>query len=128
MRPHFTLLLDRTTMRLSRRTALAASPLALLALGRPAAAREYPDKPIRLVVPFAPGGNADITGRLFSEILAKRLGQSVVVENRGGAGGPIGSQAVAKSAPAGYSLVLRSTRTFMLSPRLTGGTPPHSHP
>jgi tripartite-type tricarboxylate transporter receptor subunit TctC len=114
-------------MRLSRRTALAAAPLTLLALARPAASREgYPEKPIRLVVPFAPGGNADITGLLFSEILAKRLGQSVVVDNRGGAGGAIGGEAVANSAPDGYSIVLGSTGTFLVSPRMTGGKPPYT--
>jgi tripartite-type tricarboxylate transporter receptor subunit TctC len=114
-------------MPLSRRTALAAAPLFLAALARPAAAQKsYPDKPIRLVVPFAPGGNADITGRLFSEILAKRLGQSVVVENRGGAGGAIGSEAVANSAPDGYSIGLGSTGTFLVSPRMTGGKPPYT--
>ena len=114
-------------MPLRRRAAVAAAPLALLALARPAASREgYPDKPIRLVVPFAPGGNADITGRLFSEILAKRLGQSVVVENRGGAGGAIGSEAVANAAPDGYSIVLGSTGTFLVSPRMTGGRPPYT--
>lgn len=113
-------------MPLSRRTALAAAPFALLALARSASARDYPEKPIRLVVPFAPGGNADITGRLFSEILAKRLGQSVVVENRGGAGGAIGSEAVANSAPDGYSVVLGSTGTFLVSPRMTGSKPPYT--
>lgn len=109
-------------MSLHRRTLLLAP--ALLAL--PARAQSYPDKPIRLVVPFAPGGNADITGRLFSEALAKRLGQSVVVENRGGAGGAIGSEQVANSAADGYSIVLGSTGTFLVSPRMTGGKPPYT--
>jgi len=114
-------------MPLSRRTVFAAASLFLSALAHPAAAQKaYPDKPIRLVVPFAPGGNADITGRLFSEILAKRLGQSVVVENRGGAGGAIGSEAVANSSPDGYSIVLGSTGTFLVSPRMTGGKPPYT--
>lgn len=109
-----------TTLR--RRTFLLAPAL----LASPAFGQGYPDKPIRLVVPFAPGGNADITGRLFSEALAKRLGQSVVVENRGGAGGAIGSEQVANSPPDGYSVVLGSTGTFLVSPRMTGGKPPYA--
>ena len=110
---------------LTRRTAIAALLTALPAGGAFAQAA-YPDKPIRLVVPFAPGGNADLTGRLFAEALAKRLGQQVIVENRGGAGGAIGAEAVAKSPPDGYSLVLGSTGTFLVSPRMTGGKPPYT--
>ncbi|CAN5892886.1 tripartite tricarboxylate transporter substrate binding protein [soil metagenome] len=86
----------------------------------------YPDKPIRLVVPFAPGGNADLTGRLFAEALSKRLGQQVIVENRGGAGGAIGAEAVSKATPDGYTLVLGSTGTFLVSPRMTGSKPPYT--
>jgi tripartite-type tricarboxylate transporter receptor subunit TctC len=112
----------RAAMSLHRRTLLLAPAL----LAAPARAQAYPEKPIRLVVPFAPGGNADITGRLFSEALAKRLGQSVIVENRGGAGGAIGSEQVANSAPDGYSIVLGSTGTFLVSPRMTGGKPPYT--
>lgn len=111
-------------MRLSRRFLLATLPAA--ALARTAFAAGYPDKPIRLVVPFAPGGNADLTGRLFSEALAKKLGQQVIVDNRGGAGGAIGAEQVAKSPPDGYSIVLGSTGTFLVSPRMTGGTPPYT--
>ncbi len=110
---------------LMRRTTIAAL-LAALPAARALAQAGYPDKPIRLVVPFAPGGNADLTGRLFAEALAKRLGQQVIVENRGGAGGAIGAEAVAKSAPDGYSLVLGSTGTFLVSPRMTGGKPPYT--
>ncbi len=110
---------------LTRRTTIAAL-LAALPAARAFAQPGYPDKPIRLVVPFAPGGNADLTGRLFAEALATRLGQQVIVENRGGAGGAIGAEAVAKSAPDGYSLVLGSTGTFLVSPRMTGGKPPYT--
>jgi len=110
---------------LTRRTTIAAL-LAALPATRASAQAGYPDKPIRLVVPFAPGGNADLTGRLFAEALAKRLGQQVIVENRGGAGGAIGAEAVAKSPPDGYSLVLGSTGTFLVSPRMTGGKPPYT--
>ena len=110
---------------LTRRSTIAALLTALPAGGAFAQAG-YPDKPIRLVVPFAPGGNADLTGRLFAEALTKRRGQQVIVENRGGAGGAIGAEAVAKSPPDGYSLVLGSTGTFLVSPRMTGGKPPYS--
>lgn len=110
---------------LTRRTTIAAL-LAALPAARAFAQAGYPDKPIRLVVPFAPGGNADLTGRLFAEALGRRLGQQVVVENRGGAGGAIGAEAVAKSPPDGYSLVLGSTGTFLVSPRMTGGKPPYT--
>ncbi len=113
-----------------RRTAFVsalASTLATIAAGRTASAQaQWPDKPIRLIVPFAPGGNADLTGRLFAEALAKRLGQPVVVENRGGAGGAIGSEQLAKAAPDGYTVGLGSTGTFLVSPRMTGGTPPYT--
>jgi tripartite-type tricarboxylate transporter receptor subunit TctC len=86
----------------------------------------FPDRPIRLVVPFAPGGNADLTGRLFSDALSKRLGQQVVIENRGGAGGAIGAEAVSKSPADGYTLVLGSTGTFLVSPRMTGSKLPYT--
>ena len=109
----------------TRRTMITAL-LAALPAGYAFAQAAYPDKPIRLVVPFAPGGNADLTGRLFAEALARRLGQQVIVENRGGAGGAIGAEAVAKSPPDGYSLVLGSTGTFLVSPRMTGGKPPYT--
>jgi tripartite-type tricarboxylate transporter receptor subunit TctC len=111
-------------MRLSRRVVLGA-PLVMAFTGR-ARAAGYPDRPIRLVVPFAPGGNADLTGRIFGEALTKRLGQQVVIDNRGGAGGAIGAEQVAKSAPDGYSIVLGSTGTFLVSPRMTGGKPPYT--
>ena len=69
----------------------------------------YPDHPVRLIIPFAPGGSNDIVGRLIGEELAKRLGQPFVVENRGGAGSTIGTALVAKARPDGYTLLLAST-------------------
>jgi len=68
----------------------------------------YPSKPIRLIIPFPPGGSNDIVGRMVATQLGDRLGQSVVVDNRGGAGGTIGTDMAAKSAPDGYTLLLIS--------------------
>ena len=81
--------------------------LALLAAFAVAAAHaQYPDKPIRLIVPFAPGGVTDTSGRLVAEALGKRLGQSLIVENKAGASGNIGTQQVALAPPYGYTIVL----------------------
>ena len=85
-------------------TAIVASASILLACG--AHAQTYPSKSIRLIVPFPPGGPADVLGRLFGQKLSEDWGQPVVVENRAGAGGNIGAEAVAKSAPDGYTLLL----------------------
>ena len=78
----------------------------LLATALPAAAQTYPDKPIRLVVPYAPGAAADQLARALGERLGAALGQTIVVDNRGGAGGTLGADNVAKSPPDGYHLVL----------------------
>ena len=87
--------------------AAAAAPLAGLA--RPSLAQApFPNKPVRIIVPFAPGGAVDITGRLLAEKLQPVLGQSVVVENKGGAGGNIGADAVAKADKDGYTVLLGS--------------------
>jgi tripartite-type tricarboxylate transporter receptor subunit TctC len=75
-------------------------------LGSPAAAQDYPNKPIKLVIPFPAGGSSDGIGRQIADKLGPLLKQTVVVENKGGAGGLIGADAVAKSAPDGYTLVL----------------------
>jgi tripartite-type tricarboxylate transporter receptor subunit TctC len=80
----------------------------LLALAAPVAAQDYPTKPVRLVIPFPPGGSNDIVGRLVATQLSERLGKQVVVENRGGAGGVVGTEMVSKAAPDGYTLLLIS--------------------
>jgi tripartite-type tricarboxylate transporter receptor subunit TctC len=76
----------------------------------------YPSKPIRIVVPFVPGGNIDITARTIAPGLTEVLGQPVIVENRGGAGGRIGSTQVAKSPPDGYTLLLGAPGTLVTQP------------
>src|SRR5258708_25047320 len=82
----------------------AGLAVGMLALSNPAAAQDYPVRPVRLIIPFPPGGSNDVVGRLIATHLAERLGKQVVVDNRGGAGGVIGSGAVAKSAADGYTL------------------------
>lgn len=76
----------------------------------------YPSKPIRLVVPFPAGGSTDIIGRLVAQKLSERLGQQVVVDNRGGAGGTIGTDNAAKSPADGYTLLLSTTSTLAVAP------------
>jgi len=76
----------------------------------------YPERPIRIVVPFAPGGNIDINARTVAPGMSEQLGQQVIVENRGGAGGRIGTEAVAKAAPDGYTWLLGSTGSLTVNP------------
>jgi tripartite-type tricarboxylate transporter receptor subunit TctC len=88
----------------TRRALLGAAALAPLAA--PAYAQTFPSRPIRLVVPFAPGGAVDITGRLLAERLQPILGQPITVDNRGGAGGNLGADVVAKADPDGHTILL----------------------
>jgi tripartite-type tricarboxylate transporter receptor subunit TctC len=76
----------------------------------------YPDKPMRIIVPFAPGGNIDINGRVVASGLTLLLGQSVIVDNRAGAGGRIGTEAAAKAPPDGYTALLGSSGALTLNP------------
>ena len=89
---------------------LAAMPNTLNAQGN------WPDRPITLVVPYAPGGYTDITGRLTARYLEKALGKSVVVENRPGAGGIVGTQAVVNAAPDGYTFCVCSVGAVSVAP------------
>ena len=79
-------------------------------------AQAWPSKPIRMMVPFPPGGSTDIVARIVAQKLSERLGQSIIIENRGGGGGTIGTAAVAKAAPDGYSLAVASTSTHVVAP------------
>jgi tripartite-type tricarboxylate transporter receptor subunit TctC len=95
-------------MKLRRRTLIksAAAVLAAAALPRFASAQEYPSRPVRIVAGFAAGGGVDVTARLIGQWLAERLGQSFVIENRTGAGGNVGTEAVVNAAADGYTLLL----------------------
>ncbi|WP_416401328.1 tripartite tricarboxylate transporter substrate binding protein [Alicycliphilus denitrificans] len=109
----------------NRRLALASQALAAIALvaaSLPAQAQNWPDRPIKLVVPYPAGGNADNTARLLATQLSARLGQQVVVDNRPGGGGTIGAAAVAKAAPDGYTLLLDAT-AFTVNPSLFARLP-----
>jgi tripartite-type tricarboxylate transporter receptor subunit TctC len=107
---------------MKRRTLLAAVATLAALFGahfpEPAAAQAWPNKPIRLMVPFPPGGSTDIVARIVAQKLGERLGQSLVVENRGGAGGTIGTAQVAKAAPDGYTLTVASTSTHVVAPHV----------
>ncbi|HYX66459.1 MAG TPA: tripartite tricarboxylate transporter substrate-binding protein [Burkholderiales bacterium] len=93
----------------TRREFLAFSAAGLAASALPALAEQWPAKPIRAIVPFGPGSTIDIIGRIVLEPLSQALGQPIVVENRGGAGGSIGAAAVAKSEPDGYTLLVHAS-------------------
>src|SRR5262245_28127647 len=89
------------------------------------AQEQYPDKPIRLIVPYPPGGPTDIIGRLTSGVLTRRLRENVVVDNRGGAATAIGAEMAARSPADGYTLLLSSETTFAVTPALKDKLPYH---
>jgi tripartite-type tricarboxylate transporter receptor subunit TctC len=90
----------------------------LFVLSTLACAQQWPAKPVRIVVPYPPGQGADIIGRLLADILTPVLGQQVIVDNRVGAGGAIGTQYVAKAAPDGYTLLIGGTGAMVVNPNL----------
>jgi tripartite-type tricarboxylate transporter receptor subunit TctC len=99
-----------------RYAALTALIAAVSAGAAPATAQPYPSRPITLVVPFPPGGSATIIARIIADKMSEGLGQQIVVDNRGGAGGSIAARQVAKSAPDGATLLLAFTGTLAVSP------------
>jgi tripartite-type tricarboxylate transporter receptor subunit TctC len=101
----------------------AALGLCALAMTAGAQAQTWPSRPIKMVVGFAAGGSTDVTARLIAQALSERLGQQVVVENRGGAGGNIGADAVAKAEPDGYTLLLTTSTTHATNPSLYKSLP-----
>ena len=107
-------------MRIARRSALALPALALLP--RPARAA-FPDRPVRIIVPFAAGTSSDFQARMIGERMAPVLRQPVIVENRAGAGGVVGADAVAKAAPDGYTLLLGSNGPLTNAPVLQARLP-----
>jgi len=106
----------RTLFRLAIALALAAPCAAL-------AADAYPSKPIRLIVGYPPGGANDLVGRAIATRISPRLGQQMIVENRAGAAGNIGTELAARAAPDGYTLLLASVASFAMSPALLGKVP-----
>jgi len=107
---------------LTRLLRIYAVPMACLPLAAApfAFAQSYPSKPVRIVVPFAPGGGVDVTARILAQKLTERAGQSFIVENRTGASGIIGTEFVAKSAPDGYTLLVGSQTTQAVVPAMYG--------
>src|SRR5512141_2168960 len=99
---------------------LTGKMMAMLALAcaLPVAAQTYPVNPIRFIIPFPPGGNTDILGRLLGQKLTEAWGQNVVIDNRPGGAGMIGSNLAAKSPPDGYTLFLGGITTLALAPYL----------
>jgi len=95
---------------------LVPTLLGCLFLAAPVHADNYPSKPIKLIVPFPPGGTTDIIARIVSDKLAKEMGQPVVVENRGGSGGSIGAAAISKADPDGYTIGVSTVSTHAVNP------------
>src|SRR6185295_2334019 len=103
---------------LSRAVGMVVAALALIVCGG-ALAQPYPVKPVKLVVPFAAGGPIDVIGRLVAHWLSASLGQQVVVDNRPGASGAIGTRAAASAEPDGYTLLIGSVTTLVTGPLLS---------
>ncbi len=100
------------------RQILGIAALVTMSFVSPAQAQSWPDKPIKLIIPFAAGGTTDIIGRVLAQQMSTILGQNVVVENRGGAGGNIGAEAVARAPADGYTLLLASGSMLTVNPHM----------
>ncbi len=108
---------------LLRRLGALATALALGPLAGAVQAQGYPTQPIKIIVPYAPGGSTDLTARLIGKALSQQLGQPVVVENRAGAGGLVGQEAVARAKPDGYTLLFSSAGPLTVSPQIYSKIP-----
>src|SRR5690606_2221445 len=86
-------------------------------------AQSYPERPVRIVVPFPPGGNVDLSARIIAQALTEDLKQSFIVENRSGAGGTLGADHVAKAKPDGYTLLVSSNSAISIRPLTDPNTP-----
>jgi len=105
----------------TRRAAIALC--AMLSAALPASAQGFPESPVTLVIPFAPGGSTDVVGRIIAERMAQELGQQIVVENRAGAGGSLGAGTVARAAPDGYTMLMATVATHALNPLILADKP-----
>jgi tripartite-type tricarboxylate transporter receptor subunit TctC len=110
---------EERRMRICNALLITAAAVLGLATGlKSALAQDYPNRPITLVIPFAPGGSTSIVGRGIADKMSELLGEKIVIDNRPGAGGTVGTKAVAKSDPDGYTLVLGYTGTLAIGPSL----------
>ena len=107
-------------MILQRRTLLGGSALALAGLGTSARAQTYPSKQVRWVIPFAPGGNYDVTSRIVADPMGRELGQTVLIDNRPGAGGVVGLDAAVAAPADGYTIVMASFTVGYVAPIFAG--------
>jgi tripartite-type tricarboxylate transporter receptor subunit TctC len=107
-------------MTLNRRDVLGGATALVAMATTGARAQTYPSKPIRCIVPYAPGGNVDVTGRLIADPMTKMLGQPVIVENRAGAGGLVGAEATVQAPADGYTFVIGAFGTFHIAALMAG--------
>jgi tripartite-type tricarboxylate transporter receptor subunit TctC len=109
-------------MKMRRRELLAAGLASAVAgmMAMPASAQNFPNKPVRWIVPFAPGGNYDVTSRIVGDVMARRLGQTVLVDNRPGAGGVVGLEATVAAPADGYTVVMGSFSVIGIAPYMAG--------
>ena len=107
--------IKRVNRLFNRRSFIQAATCAALPAALPAWGQSWPDKPLRMVIPFPPGGPVDAAGRVIAQALGDALGHAVVIDNRSGAGGSVGVEAVAKSPPDGYTMIFGSTGSLAVN-------------